>query len=189
MIKRNLYFAPPVSWFSSLAEADIIMLADEKKFIEKTHRNRIEFTGISGVQSFSIPLLKNSKKMPYRQVEISYSENWQNHLINALRTAYGKSPFFEFYDYRIEPVIKHKFQYLFDLNLELLKTVLFCLKINAQIVVGDFEPETEPLEEFSVPYYQVFADKIGFKSGLSILDLLFNEGINAGSILMYKENN
>ena len=26
------------------------------------------------------------------------------------------------------------------------------------------------------PYYQVFADRVGFVSGLSILDLLFSEG-------------
>ena len=34
------------------------------------------------------------------------------------------------------------------------------------------------------PYYQVFSDKFGFIPGLSVLDLLFNEGPDAVSYLL-----
>jgi len=39
-------------------------------------------------------------------------------------------------------------------------------------------------EGFDKTYYQVFATETGFISNLSILDLLFNEGMNAASILL-----
>ena len=44
-------------------------------------------------------------------------------------------------------------------------------------------PKKEPNLNFS-EYIQVFGDKNGFTSNLSILDLLFNEGPNAKSYLL-----
>lgn len=191
MLQKNLFFAAPVHWYVPLLDTDILLLENDAAFPDRTLRNRLVFTGKSGVQQISIPLQADSRKLEYQKVEIAYQERWQNHLINALRTAYGKSPFFEFYDYRFEPLIRQGHRYLWDLNMDVLKLSLDCLKLPVKLKTADSEAglaSSEP-ELNEQPYYQVFGDVNGFVSGLSILDLLFNEGVNAPDVLRRMQNN
>ena len=102
-------------------------------------------------------------------------------MLNALRTSYGKSPFYEYYDYRFIEVIRREYQYLWDFNFELLNLILKCLKIELPIHIEQGESIKDEMlyDVQSIPYYQVFAQENGFVGGLSILDLLFNEGVDA----------
>lgn len=191
MLRKSLFFAAPVYWYVPLTEANGLLLENDAAFPDRTLRNRFVFTGKTGVQQISIPLQADSRKLEYKKVEIAYQERWQSHLINALRTAYGKSPFFEFYDYRFEPLIRQGHRFLWDLNMDLLKLSLDCLKLSLPIQTaapeaGVASPEPELHEQ---TYYQVFGDVNGFVSGLSILDLLFNEGVNAPEVLRSMQNN
>jgi hypothetical protein len=181
-MQMPLYCAGPIQTFLPFLEYEKIVLIDEQQFPQHAaYRNRIEFVGVSGKQILSIPLQASSRKANYRLVELSYQERWQNQLLNALRTSYGKSPFYEYYDYRFVEVIKMEHQYLWDFNFELLNLILKCLKIDIPIEIEQREIlRDQTLEEPKAdPYYQVFAQEIGFVGGLSILDLLFNEGVDA----------
>ena len=181
-----LFCAGPIQSFVPFIEKRSIILLDEIHFPSHAgYRNRIDFTGVSGKQSFSIPLQASSRKANYRNVELSYQEHWQNQLLNALRTSYGKSPFYEYYDYRFIDLIKKDYQYLWDFNFELLNLILTCLKIHIPIEIeqGAFIADELDLAAEIVPYYQVFAQENGFVGALSILDLLFNEGIDASLYL------
>lgn len=177
-----LYSSGPIHSFVPFIEQKEIILLDELKFPSHAgFRNKIEFVGVSGKQTFSIPLQASSRKANYRMVELSYQEHWQNQLLNALRTSYGKSPFYEYYDYRFIEVIRREYQYLWDFNFELLNLILKCLKIELpiQIEQGELIKDEMLSNVQSIPYYQVFAQENGFVGGLSILDLLFNEGVDA----------
>ena len=177
-----LYCAGPIHTFIPFIEQKEIIILDEIHFPSHAgYRNRIEFLGVSGKQSFSIPLQASSRKANYRKVELSYQEHWQNQLLNALRTSYGKSPFYEYYDYRFIELIKKEYQYLWDFNFELLNLILKCLKIQIPIAIeeGDVMANEMQIDTEALPYYQVFAQDHGFVGGLSILDLLFNEGVDA----------
>ncbi len=177
-----LYCAGPIHSFVPFIEQKEIILLDEVKFPSHAgFRNKIEFVGVSGKLTFSIPLQASSRKANYRMVELSYQEHWQNQLLNALRTSYGKSPFYEYYDYRFIEVIRREYQYLWDFNFELLNLILKCLKIDLPIHIeqGELIKDEMLSDVQSIPYYQVFAQENGFVGGLSILDLLFNEGVDA----------
>jgi hypothetical protein len=83
----------------------------------------------------------------------------------------------------------HKYKYLWELNKDLLNCILILLKLNTSIAVKDGECIEEELTlQNSQSYYQVFSDKLGFVSNLSILDLLFNEGVDASNILSLMKN-
>lgn len=181
-----LYCAGPIYSFVPFIEQKEIVLLDELHFPSHAgYRNRFEFVGVSGKQIFSIPLQASSRKANYRLVELSYQEHWQNKLLNALRTSYGKSPFYEYYDYRFVAVISKEYQYLWDFNMALLNLVLQCLKIDIPLAIekGELTEEKKFIGSIADPYYQVFAQDIGFVGGLSILDLLFNEGVDAYAYL------
>lgn len=178
-----LYFAAPVSWYAHSLNTDCLCIADEQTFERQTLRNRLVYGTFQGARLFSIPLNNHSTGSSYQKVEIDYKEHWQNKLINALQTAYGKSPFFEFYGYRFENIFRHHYQFLWDLNMAILKETILCLKVDVPLELL----VTDKIKSLQLPpnqpYYQVFQEKIDFLPELSILDLLYNEGPDAYKIL------
>jgi hypothetical protein len=108
----------------------------------------------------------------------------------SLETAYRTSPYFEFFEDDIEPLFKEKFNSLFDFNLKCFKTTLDLLDLDIKIEMtseylekyNDIDDQRELIKaksktDYNIkPYHQVFEDKYGFISNLSILDLLFNLG-------------
>ena len=180
-----LYCAAPISWYAGIIGSGRICLANEDSFSGHPCMNRIAFTGKQGKQSFSIPLVHKSRHGAYSQVEISYRTNWHRQLVNALRTCYGKSPFFEYFDYRLEPIILKEHRYLWDLNYAILEETLKCIKMPVVLdIVASSGASIQGLDSgFEKTYYQVFAEDTGFVPNLSILDLLFNEGTDAMAVL------
>ena len=175
-----LLLLPPCEYYASIYNADVIQLPDYTPMPDEPGFNRLVFGGHTGSMNFSIPLVSATRKGPYSQVEISYATNWHNQLINALKTAYGKSPFFEYYDYQIEKILKKKLTNLMALNLELMQWSLKALKMETRIEAIEHVPfvireNTKPISA----YHQVFLSEIGFVKDLSILDLIFNEGVDA----------
>ncbi len=180
-----LYLAAPMSWYKAVMGQPVVTLINDARFPKQTLRQRCSFMTVEGPRVFSVPLVKSSRGLPYRQVEISYQSHWQNELIHALQTSYGKAPFFEYYDYRFEAIIRHKHRYLWDLNHMLLEETLKCLRMDVKLEILHAEAyiPDPPLITDEKPYYQVFADKTGFFPGMSVLDLIFNEGVNAFHVL------
>lgn len=179
-----LLLLPSCKYYASIYHEDVIKLPDYQPLPDDPRFNRLEFGGHTGRMTFSIPLVAASRKGPYSCVEISYATNWHNQLINALKTAYGKSPFFEYYDYQIEKIFKKKLKHLMDLNLELLQWSLRALKMETKIemiehVPFEFQKNANPI----LNYHQVFLSEVGFVNDLSILDLIFNEGVDASVFL------
>lgn len=132
--------------------------------------------------------------MPIREVQIDHRERWTKNHLETLITAYGSAPFFEEYYELFEPVYQKQPAFLFDLNLELLQTTVKAMRISCSIELSqEYErfpvPECadlrqaispkEPqkllgqLEWNPVPYPQVFEERHGFLSDLSIFDMLF----------------
>lgn len=175
-LELPLYCLPGLNWFRTLAQNEVLSVPNYAHFpAQVSHFKKIDFAGINGKQSFIIPLVAESKKGDYKSVKLSYQTNWHHQLFNALKTAYGKSPFFEYYDYKLEPIIKKGHTFLYDLNMELLLFTLQALKVD--IVIKEIEKKSfdEPkLTIDNVRYYQVFEDKNGFISEVSIIDYLFN---------------
>lgn len=175
-----LLLLPPCDYYASIYQADVIQLPDYMPMPDEPGFNRLEFGGHNGRMTFSIPLVATTRKGQYSQVEISYATNWHNQLINALKTAYGKSPFFEYYDYQIEKIFKKKLTHLMALNLELMQWSLKALKMETRIETIEHVPfEILKNPNPILAYHQVFLSEIGFVKDLSILDLIFNEGVDA----------
>ena len=121
-----------------------------------------------GPQHLVIPVEAASSHAPIRDIRISEHGHWRHHHWNALRTAYGKSPFFEYYADEFAPFyLSRTHDYLIDFNAALHDVV--CRLI-------DFDQVVTPSQHRTEPYYQVFAQRLGFLPDLSIIDLLFNEG-------------
>lgn len=196
----STYFGP-VQWYQKLNRYNKVMLEQHDNFIKQTYRNRCVIATANGVQTLSIPIEQyEGAKCKMKDVRISDHGNWRHIHWNALQSAYGDSPFFEFLADDIRPFFEKKWDYLFDFNLQITDKMCELLDIQPVLlpttnygnVYGEQAEPADAIPDFrdairpkrSLPdadfqprrYYQVYEQKYGFQPNLSILDLLFNMG-------------
>ncbi|MCF4101375.1 WbqC family protein [Gillisia sp. M10.2A] len=198
-ILLNLPYFGPVTHFREIVKPTLIWFENEDNYQKQTYRNRMYIYGANGKLLLNIPI-KHLPKSPvkqyqkYKEVRIDNDMKWQKQHWKSLKSAYQTSPFFEFYEDELAPLYNRDFEYLMDFNYACFETISECLQLDI-----DYKKTTEYIKQPEnlldkrnlinakvaveiPPYNQVFQEKEGFLSNLSILDLLFNEGPNA---LMY----
>lgn len=189
-------YLAPVSYYKILANSDKIFLEYCENYTKQTYRNRCKIAAANGIITLNIPVeSENGEKMLMRDVRISEHGNWQMQHWRSIESAYNSSPFFEYYQDDFRPFYERKWKFLWDLNWEIMQKILHLLDIDPDIELtekydvsleNDFRDVIHPKKENIIKtetYYQVFEQKYGFLSDLSIIDLLFNMGNEAVLIL------
>ena len=190
----STYFGP-VQWYQKLNRYDACLIEQHDHFVKQTYRNRCVIATTNGLQTLSIPVEKfEGAKCEMRDVRISDHANWRHQHWYALQSAYGESPFFEYYEDDIRPFFERKWDFLYDFNWEItlkmceLIDIMPCMRRTDSYEqepsegVIDFRETIRPKhpgrdDEFKPrTYYQVYQHKYGFQPNLSVLDLLFNQG-------------
>ncbi len=128
----------------------------------------------------------------WRQMSVSpHGEWWHVHRV-SLESAYGRTPFFEFYIDRFLPWLRYEDVSIVDFDLGLDAVVRRTLGLETEVCFTTDGLDMDAADDFrhnrfpairDVPYYQVRADRLGFRPGLSILDLIFNMGPEAPLVL------
>ncbi len=195
-------YLAPTSYYMAIAQNESVVIERNCNYIKQTYRNRCNIVGTNGVQPLSIPVEKpNSGKCATRDILISNHNNWQHLHWHAIKSAYGSTPFFEYYQDYLIPFYEKSTKYLFDLNEALLHTLCPLLQLDTPIGYTEeykteftpneidlreaIHPKKEVIENLHpLPYYQVFDQKLGYQPNMSIIDLLFNMGTE--SILVLK---
>ncbi|WP_250434275.1 WbqC family protein [Hanstruepera flava] len=186
-------YLPNIAHFAAIIQADNVWFEMDDNFQKQTYRNRAYIYGANGKLSLNIPVIHTQKeRQKYRDVRIYNAEKWQLNHWKSLESAYRTSPFFEFYEDEIAPLYQTQVEFLLDFNMTCFETICDCLQLELPILKTDVYEKTvtnkldwrhlvnakqEKPKQFE-PYTQVFNDKHGFISNLSILDLLFSEGPN-----------
>ena len=162
-------------------------------------RNRCLVTGAQGIISLSVPLRNGrNQQLPMNKVLISDTDNWQSRHFKSIQSAYNRSPFFEYYKNEIAGLYSKECNLLAEWNLHCLNWVKEKLEWNIEIRftelaipfqakgIDDRRNRVLPKNYNDwnpVKYRQVFEERTGFFPNLSILDLLFNTGKQAGGLL------
>ena len=191
-------YCAPVQWYQKLNRYDAVVVEQYDNFLKQTYRNRCLIATANGTQTLTIPVEKgDTDKCLIRDVRISDHGNWRRLHWNALATAYGDSPFFDYYVDDLRPFYEQRFAFLLDFNMQMTAKLCELLDITPNIslseeYVKDVESGVDDFREvirpkhpmpdadfIPKPYYQVYAQRHGFIPNLSILDLLFNMGNEA----------
>ena len=196
-------YLPPVAWFALLARdmtlspdrvsPSVVSLEACESYQKQSYRNRSYILAGDGVQMLQVPVV-HAGSMPISEVRVDWSTPWFVRTQRALDAAYYTSAYYEYYRDDLFAVMDRRPEKLWDWNLSLVqflleKTGVACTLVPTETFVppvqeDDFRYSLHPKKPNSVlrdlgldkPYYQVFADRFGFTPGLSVLDLLFNEG-------------
>lgn len=186
------YFGP-VQWYQKLYRSKSVAIDVNEPFLKQTYRNRCYIAAANGVQALTVPV---EKAQLTRDVRISDHGNWRHQHWNAIVSAYGESPFFEYYQDDLRPFYEQRWEFLADFNEAIMNTVCQLIDIQPSFVPCDLpsfsegvgedlcdmrtaiNPKHPAADETFVPrsYYQVYAQRHGFLQNLSILDLLLNMG-------------
>jgi hypothetical protein len=191
-------YCAPIQWFQKLNRYDAVVIEQHDNFLKQTFRNRCVIATANGTQTLTIPVEKSDgDKCLMRDIRISDHGNWRRLHWNALATAYGDSPFFDYYVDDLRPFYEQRFAFLLDFNMQMTAKLCELLDITPNIslseeYVKDVESGVDDFREvirpkhpmpdadfIPKPYYQVYAQRHGFIPNLSILDLLFNMGNEA----------
>ena len=186
-------YLPSIEYVSLFLKTDDVSIELYETYQKQSCRTRCNVMTANGIQTLTIPVIKtNGNHTLTKDIEISYKEAWQQIHLRCLESAYRKSAYFDYYFPYFEKIYKQKFNTLIELNDYCLKTILKLLKVKKEYsYTEDFEKIVDDKDyrislsknnynNFEMkPYYQVFADRHGFVSNLSIVDLLFNEGSNS----------
>jgi len=129
------YFLPYVGYFQLINAADLFIVYDNIKYTKKgwINRNRFLLDGKDVV--FSIPLRKDSDSLDIRDREIS-ADFKKSKLLNQIREAYRRSPYFERTFPLFERIVQGKETNLFKFILNSIRQTCESLAIGAEIVVS-----------------------------------------------------
>lgn len=192
-------YAPSVEYFTLLACGDAEIDAAEH-YVKQTWRNRCRLLSPQGVIELTVPVKQGAAEAcPIRQVEISPHDRWQSRHLQAIKSCYNRTPYYEYYIDTLAPLYeKGAFRYLFDFCIALIEAVARLMQLPLRYrLCAEYRASAEPdyralfdpsylvmRKDFApVPYYQLFEGQERFVPNLSILDLLFNMGPEARLIL------
>ena len=200
ILLSSTYFGP-VQWYQKLARGGVCLVERHDHFIKQTYRNRCVIATTQGPQALTVPVESPQglriDKTEMKDVRVSDHGAWRHLHWQALQSAYGESPFFEYYADDIKPFFQQRWDNLFDFNLAITLKLCELLDIRPNLQLTDQYADADKLQAddfrdairpkkplpdpsfVATPYYQVYQQKHGFQPNLSILDLLFNEGNEA----------
>lgn len=196
----ELHYLPSLSYFSALVDCTEIVVEKYEHYEKQSYRNRCHIKGPHRVETLIIPVTSKHGKPKIVEVKIDYDQKWLNNHWRTLQTGYGKSPYFEYYAPDLHDILFKKNIFLYDLNMQLMTMCLKWLKRDVVLKesafyekqppagITDLRGAINPKKEDgcnrfykSIEYQQVFGSK--FVPNLSLMDLIFNQGPGALSIV------
>lgn len=150
----------------------------------------------AGVLTLTVPLKKGKhESQSITEVRIAYHEPWQKIHMASIQTAYQSAPYFDYYFPVIERLYASAGDLLFSFNLNILSEICHLLQLEVPDCTeiyrknppgvdlrGKLTPQNYSLIRLP-KYNQVFEDRHGYLNNLSVLDLLFCLGPEAGYYL------
>jgi hypothetical protein len=216
VLLSTTYFGP-IQWYQKLYRAEEVWIEQHESFLKQTYRNRCIIATTQGTQALTVPIerstlnaqLSTFNDQRIKDIRISDHGNWRHLHWNALQSAYGESPFFEYYEDDLRPFFEKRWDYLLDFNEAIREKICELIDIQPHVSYTstfqlqpstihyppstihhplstiDFRSAIQPKHPAPDPdfqprrYYQVYEAKHGFLPNLSIVDLLFNMGPEA----------
>ncbi len=190
-------------YYAILLQAPKVFLEKEEHFEKQSWRNRCRILSANGPLDLVIPVRRKGRtRRAMKEVRIAYDTPWNSLHWRSITSAYQQAPYFEFFEEGFRTIFEKRYEFLIDLNLDLQERVMDAFRMEPELLFTErYEKEPEgtldlrmrppalpeekrkgggsaPLD-VTGPYPQVFDERFGYVPGLSIVDLLFNEGPDA----------
>lgn len=182
-----------VEYYATMGAYDRVVVNDTARYDKRqkaTHR--MDIIDTHGIKSLTVPISRpdNFSGLHWNNIAISQHGQWWHVIAETLASAYGRTPFFEFYIDRLlrffSSSTSAEFQNVATLCREVDIAIRAILGFDNEVIYASQSLDADTMtsaiatsdivQPHSVEYYQVRRDKFGFVPQLSILDLIFNMG-------------
>lgn len=191
-------YCAPAAYYAIMSACGTTVVLDSVPFNKRakyTHRTDIADT--HGTLSLTVPVQKPKKSSGavWSDILVSPHNEWWHIHTTALESAYGRTPFFEYYKDSLLPLISARSvnKPVTELDSSLDAVIRRILGIDTKIEniqnIDISNPKVIDLTQTAlkyapvIEYYQVRETRHGFIPHLSILDLIFNMGTEAPLVL------
>jgi hypothetical protein len=131
------YFAPYPGFFYKAHLSDYFIILDDVQFPGKTTwitRNRIK--NDQGTLWMTIPVWRKGLGLQQiSKVRIYQAGNWKKKYLRSFQSAYTHAPFLRDHLDLIEQVFSQEYDFLLDLNMEIINYILSFLRIKTRVVL------------------------------------------------------
>ena len=126
-------YLPWLGFFKKMMNVELFVFLDDVQFRKKGWQNRNRIRINDGTTLLSIPVHTHSYPK-INEVTIDNEKNWSIRHKKSILYNYAKAPYFDEIKDFIESIFEKKFQYLVDLNTEIIKFIMNELEIKSKIV-------------------------------------------------------
>lgn len=131
-------YLPWLGYFDKIDKADIFCFLDNVQFKKNEWQNRNRIKTSNGWQWLTTPVRYRFPQM-INEVKINNTLNWRRKHLQALITNYHKAPFFDNFIDLFRQVYSKNWEYLNDLNVYLIRSILNSLTISQKPAVFSSE--------------------------------------------------
>ena len=192
LLLPSAYFGP-ISYYAFMIKTRTPIIEKNNSYIKQTIRNRCYIYGSNGKLRLTVPKKRNTiEKQPMNEIKICYAEKWQKKHWKAILSSYNSSPYFKYYENDLHHIFQQKEKYLIELNAKINSIILKILDHNIKTIKTNYNYKQKSNidlrnhnwdQDIIKQYDQVFMEKHGFITNLSILDLIFNLGPESKTFL------
>lgn len=184
-----LRLAAEPAWYRAMAlhPGSVSICANSRfdKRCKQAHRFAIADT--RGPLELTIPIAKPYGRT-WANTAISLHGQWWHAMAAALESAYGRTPYFEFYADEFLDIIArpHTFTSVAEMCLKFDAAIRHAIGLHTSVDIAPAHAiAATPPHWHPEPYWQVRSQSLGFIPGLSILDMVFNLGPETLPLLLH----
>lgn len=145
MILLSTAYLPPIEYLAAIAtqysfrpgssdtEAARVSIEACEHYQKQSWRNRCRILAGDGPQDLNIPIVHDDFGKPISQMRIDWTTDWLTRHKRAIVSAYGTSPYFEYYRDELFEIMDARPSLLLDFNTSILRFLLRKTGIRANI--------------------------------------------------------
>ncbi len=126
------YFFPYLGYFQLVGAVDKVIFFDDVNYIKSGWINRNRILINNEVNYFTIPVLKASSNKFIREIEFELIPNEKERLLNKIRLAYSRAPFFDKVIKVLECVLSYEVNHISELAIASIKECCSYLNIKME---------------------------------------------------------
>ena len=127
-------YLPWVGLFSKVKKADCFIIADTFPYTKNSVVNRNKIRTSTGWSYLTIPINREFYQSRICDVTLPLNKSWREDHWKTIQLNYAKAHFFSTYRDFFEELYRKDFQYLWEVNVEIILYLLKCFEIDVEVI-------------------------------------------------------
>lgn len=130
-------YLPWLGFFEQMERTDLFILYDDVQYDKNGWRNRNRIKTPGGWQWLTVPVKVEYRNLPLiKEILIDDRASWQKKHLGTINQYYRDAPYFDQYYPELEKILRRRFRFLIDVDLELIAWLVNSLGLERRIILS-----------------------------------------------------